>query len=38
MKPRVLVTGAGAVCGAGRDPDVIFASPEEISGFISQRC
>ena len=26
MKPRVLITGAGAVCGAGRDPDTIFSS------------
>jgi 3-oxoacyl-[acyl-carrier-protein] synthase-1 len=26
MKPRVLITGVGAVCGAGRDPDAIFAS------------
>ena len=26
MKPRVLITGAGAVCGAGRDPHAIFSS------------
>jgi 3-oxoacyl-[acyl-carrier-protein] synthase-1 len=29
MKPRVLITGVGAVCGAGRDPDAIFSSLAE---------
>ena len=26
MKPRVVITGVGAVCGAGRDPEAIFAA------------
>ena len=29
MKPRVVITGVGAVCGAGRDPDAIFAAIAE---------
>jgi 3-oxoacyl-[acyl-carrier-protein] synthase I len=26
MKPRIVITGTGAVCGAGRHPDTIFAA------------
>jgi 3-oxoacyl-[acyl-carrier-protein] synthase-1 len=29
MKPRIVITGAGAVCGAGRDPGSIFAAIAE---------
>jgi 3-oxoacyl-[acyl-carrier-protein] synthase-1 len=29
MKPRIVVTGVGAVCAAGRDPDAIFAAIAE---------
>ena len=29
MKPRIVITGTGAVCGAGRDPETIFAAIAE---------
>ncbi|HEY3553890.1 MAG TPA: beta-ketoacyl synthase N-terminal-like domain-containing protein, partial [Casimicrobiaceae bacterium] len=29
MKPRIVITGAGAVCGAGRDPQSIFEAIAE---------
>jgi 3-oxoacyl-[acyl-carrier-protein] synthase-1 len=36
MKPRVLITGVGAVCGAGRDPDAIFSSIVEGRSAIAR--
>ena len=35
MKPRVVITGVGAVCGAGRDPDAIFAAIAERRSAIA---
>jgi 3-oxoacyl-(acyl-carrier-protein) synthase len=29
MNRRIVITGTGAVCGAGRDPETIFASIAE---------
>jgi 3-oxoacyl-[acyl-carrier-protein] synthase-1 len=29
MKPRVLITGSGAVCGAGKTPDALLAAARE---------